>query len=222
MMHYRVLCLLTCRYPQRVNLLTILLILGVAFLVTAIAGGVDVTRMMTSPVTFARLVGHRTVNALDRRRHADGRYHARDTIAELGGGIAISYLINLSPFPWNMLIFLSYYKFVTVLVFVIIPTVMALWVIVKLWYARKALQAKISEAEEQDDDESAMEIESSSADEEPFFRRRSADTATIIQGDSKHPRVHRHVHPTFGQSRVDRPVIEYHKMHGGNNTYPSV
>lgn len=203
------------------NLVTVMLILGVAFLVTAVAGGVDVSRMMTSPITFARLVGHRTVNALDRRRHRDGRYHARDTVGELAGGIAISYLINLSPFPWNMLIFLSYYKFVTVLVFVIIPTVMALWVIVKLWYARKALREDIIEIEQRDGD-SVSDRDSSSTDEELLFRRNSTDTATVIQGLSKHPRVHRHVHPNFAQTRAERPVIEYHQMHGGNHTYPSV
>jgi hypothetical protein len=211
---------MTLRYPQRINMIAVMLILGTAFLVTAVAGGIDVTRMMTSPITFARLVGHRTVNALD-KKHRDGPYRARDTISELAGGIAISYLINLSPFPWNMLIFLAYYKLVTALIFIIIPTVMALWIMVKLWYARKGIQDELSQVDDHER-ESLIEDESSSDQEDLLFRRRSSDTATVVQGSSRHPRVHRHVHPTFAQTRMDRPLVEHNQKHGGNYTYPSV
>lgn len=206
------------RYQQKLNILTFMLILGAAFLVTAIAGGVDITRMMTSPVTFARLVGNRTVDALDRRKQPEGRYKARNSLGEIAGGIAISYLIDLSPFPWNMLIFLAYYKLVTVLIFCIIPTVLSLWALVKLWFARKNLRDDFHKELAKDESESL--VSEISSDEEIPFRRRPTDTETVIQDEGRNMRVHRH--PNFPQTRTERPIVLHHNSREGHGIYPSV
>jgi|LauGreDrversion4_2_1035121.scaffolds.fasta_scaffold132946_2 hypothetical protein len=208
------------RYSQRLNLITLILIFGVALVVSAIAGGVDITQMITAPVTFARLVGNRVVNALDRRKQPSDLYQGRQVLGEVVGGVAISFLINIAPFPWNMMIFLSYYKLVTAIIFCVLPTVLSLWVLVKLWFARKKLK------EDNLEDEISFDglggDDASSEEDDAIFRRRLTDSSTIVQSGYRHPRVYVHGQQGFGQSRSDRPFIPTNNTHEKHALYPSV
>ena len=199
------------------NLVTIMLIFSVAFVATAIAGGVDATRMMTSPVTLIRLAGNRAASVLDRKKGDPGNHSIRSTVGEIAGGIAVSYLIDLAPFPWNMLIFLAYYKFVTAIIFIIIPTAMTLWIVAKVWYARKALKEEISALQGIDEKDSLFD-ESSSAEEELLLRRRMTDTATVVQEENRNPRVYNQKKSHFPNSRNERPIVTHHVI----GSYPSV
>jgi hypothetical protein len=194
-----------------------MLILSVAFVVTAIAGGVDVTRMMTSPVTLARLVGNRAVNVLDRKKRDEGNHHVRGVVGEIAVGVAISYLIDFAPYPWNLLIFLAYYKFVTVIIFIIFPTVMALWIVAKVWYARKNLKHEL-ESTEIIGEKSLLTDDSFSGDEDVLLRRRMTDTATVVQEDNRNAKDIRYNQPRFAHSRAERPIVTHHVI----GSYPSV
>lgn len=124
------------------TLLTTLLVLSTVFAIATLVAGVDVSRVFASPTTLTGHLGDAFSKVISNSRLAPkgmrnpGGETIVSSITRLTASIAVMQLIGFLPFPYNLILFLMYYKFVTVLIVALIPLSFAVWSIFQVYSAR--------------------------------------------------------------------------------------
>ena len=185
---------------KRMNLTTAMLITAAFFVVLTIVAGVDLTRMLTSPTTFlgklGDLVSHKLTNSRltpHSVRGVEGKT-LLGMVGKVGTSIVIMQLISVLPFPYNLLLFFVYYKFVTGMLFCGIPTALAIWAFTQIYSLRSQLKLKYSKNESR---ETSSSEESSDDDEiRRPLKKEKKDKLIVqyIERDQTSPVVHSQQH----------------------------
>ena len=205
-----------------------MLVVGILFVIASIAGGAEITRAFTSPSTFLGRLGDRFIHLLNPRKNRGVEDEAlAGSIARFAGGIAVTAVMSQLQFPWNMLLFFAYYKFMTAIVFTVVPVSLALWGTYKTWTARKGFKKSLDQEKEKAD----SNIESDS------WSDSCGDNEHLLKGHPKYfhePKTYKreiksldlqkHDHATLKADCPPRERIEFHH-HANYKTssiYPSV
>lgn len=124
------------------TLITVLLVIGFLFAIMTLVAGADLAKVFTSPVTLSENLGDAFSKALSnsslapKSMRGPGGESVINTVTRISASIAIMQLIGFLPFPYNMMLFFIYYKFVTVLIVCLIPLGFALWAVFQVYSAR--------------------------------------------------------------------------------------
>ena len=200
---------------NRRNLVTALTVCAALFVIMTFAAGIDVTRILTSPTTILGKFGDMFAKILGNSRAAPksvrGVYGETflSTIGRVGTSIAVMQLITILPLPYNILLFFMYYRFMTGILFCLIPTIFAIWAFTQVYGLRSELQAQLKKQLE----EEAIEYPSSlsEADDE----RRPLKIQTTSQVVVKEP--------IYYNSEYSRqPVLQAHPDTSKSMVYPQV
>jgi hypothetical protein len=107
-----------------------------------LASGIDVTRTVFSPASFVGQFADILTHALTNSKHTPTALRGASSelmvkmLTRVGGSIAAVQAIGFLPFPYNMILFFIHYRFVTVLVVCIIPTIFAIWASYRAYSSR--------------------------------------------------------------------------------------
>ena len=114
-------------------IITVSLVISVLATITIIVAGIDITRAFTSPITLTEHLGDGFAQIVTKGRYTPKSLKGSKTepvvktATEVGTAIVISTLISFLPYPYNVVLFFMYYKFLTALVFCIIPFGLSVW-----------------------------------------------------------------------------------------------
>lgn len=123
-----------------------ILFLTVISAIVVMAAGIELTKTFTSPVTMTEQLGDAFAKILSNSNITPKglRGHSGETIiggvTQLATSIAVVQLIGVLPFPLNVMLFFMYYKFLTALIFCLIPLAFGLWAVFVVYNVRGETQ----------------------------------------------------------------------------------
>lgn len=124
---------------------------GILFIILTIAGGVDYTRIITSPTRLLGRLGNKFTSLLSRSKMTGGG--TLNSLGRMAGNIAVIQMMGILPFPYNVLLFFVYYKFMTGILFCLIPTLLAIWSVTQIHACRKEVIRRENEYRTLEDNE---------------------------------------------------------------------
>lgn len=184
-------------------LIVAILVLTVISVITSLVAGIELTKAFTSPVTlteqlgvvFAKILGNSQLTPKGLRGLSGEA--VIDSFTKLATSIAVLQLIGILPFPLNVMLFFMYYKFLTGLIFCMIPVASGAWAVYIIYDLRKDNQKTVG------DPHSREEI--------------SEDTRLLTaHPDDREPlvKVHRHAHtPVIGRQPSLETIIQSPTAH---------
>ena len=135
--------------------LIVLLFVSIVSAIIVLAAGIDITRMFTSPVTLAGKFGEAGSRIFSHSRFAPKGIKSAEgeslltSAVHLSSGIIVLQLIGYLPYPYNVILFFMYYKFLTAIAFCVIPFAVgigACFVVYNLWNETRGDDAPISDS----------------------------------------------------------------------------
>jgi hypothetical protein len=204
---YVVVCILqlSVRNSTKSNLINALLVFGVLYFIAAVISGSEITQFITSPRMLLGRFGDRIIHLLNPRKDRGAQDEAvAGSFARFAGGIAISTLISQLDFPWNMLIFFVYYKFMTAIIFAVIPACFGLWAIYLTWLTRKEFRTKM--------ETQAATEEYPSSDSDVWSESESDEKQFLVRGPRKYirdPPTYKHEVRSLGVQKHEHTMLHH-------------
>lgn len=110
---------------------TVLTVLCMIQVIMILVAGIDVTKTVFSPATLVGKVGDLMSHGLANSKHMPASLRGGQgelltkMIGRVGASIIAVQMIGILPFPYNVILFFIYYRFLTVLVVCVIPVLFA-------------------------------------------------------------------------------------------------
>lgn len=177
---------------------SLIIILCMVQIIMVLVAGIDVSKTFFSPVTFAGKIGEFMTHAVFKSKHLPASLRGGQSeliasmIGKVGASIITVELIGILPFPYNVILFFVYYRFVTVMVVCILPVLFASLACYKAYETR--LKPKNLNPPSSSDDSIREFIESSDSESERnplrgigFVRPRTIRQNTAEQTSERFP-----------------------------------
>jgi hypothetical protein len=153
-------------------IVTVVLVLSILSATIVLAAGIDVTRVFTSPVTLTEHLGEGFSKFITKGRYTPSGLKGNNgapvvrAAVDVTTAIVTSTLISYLPYPYNVILFFMYYKFLTAIIFCIFTFGFAAWAVLYVYDYRKTLKAE----HEPIDGGREFSEDSHDSDEEPLVR----------------------------------------------------